>query len=298
MISLRTNCKTYLLVTRFGESLPTMNEIFAYFMYHINRFSETKFDKFDEFTSVYDMNDNYAVVKYTDNYEDARVYNYKEHFDEINAQYKQVAIMFDKFNNDELLGIHDNAERKNMSPILYLETYHEPNCLIHIKDCDVYHEVKVRPDDNVKVRPDDNILEVIAERLAYFMHKRLLTRDSTERFEKMSFPPNNFDIKYRVGDTWTIYDYNEHLDEINAIYNRFTEILSSSLKELTLIEKFTEDYHYNDPLALCKKCHNCGSKTPYYNGACNKLCNDLIYSWHFECRYGEDCPLCPFIQRS
>ena len=290
MISLRTTSKTYTLVTRFGESLPTMNEIFAYFMYHINRFSETKFDKFDEFTSVYDMNDNYAVVQYTDNYQDARVYNYKEHFDEINAQYKQVAAVFDKFNNDELLVIHENAERKNMSPILYLKTYYEPNCVIHIKDCDAYHEVKVCT--------DDNILEVLAERLAYFMHKRLLTRDCTERFEKMAFPPNNFDIKYKIGDTWTVYDYNEHLDEINAIYIRFTEILSSSLKELTLIEKFTEDSHYNDPLALSKQCHNCGSYTPHYNGACNKHCTDLIYSCHFECRYGEDCPLCPFIQRS
>lgn len=290
MISLRTNSKTYTLVTRFGESLPTMNEIFAYFMYHINRFSEIKFDKFDEFTSVYDMNDNYAVVKYTDNYEDARVYNYKEHFDEINTQYKQVATMFDHCSNEELSNIHDHAERKNMSPILYFETYHKPNCLIHMKDCDVYYELKVRP--------DDNILEVIAERLAYFMHKILLNRDCTERFEKMAFPPNNFDIKYRVGDTWTVYDYNEHLDEINSIYNRFTEVLSGSQEELTLIEKFTEDYHYNDPLALCKQCHNCGSYTPHYNGACNKHCTDLIYSWHFECRYGEDCPLCPFIQRS
>ena len=254
MISLRTNGKTYSLVTRHGESLPTMNEIFAYFMYHINRSSETKFDKFDEFTSVYDMNDNYAVVQFTDNYQDARVYNYKEHFDEINTQYKQVAAVFDKCSNDDLWVIHDNAERKNMSPILYFETYHEPNCLIHMKDCDVYYEVKVRT--------DDNILEVIAERLAYFMHKRLLTRDCTELFEKMPFPPNNFDIKYKIGDTWTVYDYTDHLNEINAIYNRFTEILPSSLKELTLIEKFTEDYHYNDPLALCKKCHKSISLSP------------------------------------
>ena len=290
MISLRTNGKTYSLVTRHGESLPTMNEIFAYFMYHINRSSETKFDKFDEFTSVYDMNDNYAVVQYTDNYQDARVYNYKEHFDEINTQYKQVAAVFDKCSNDDLWVIHDNAERKNMSPILYFETYHEPNCLIHMKDCDVYYEIKVRT--------DDNILEVIAERLAYFMHKRLLTRDCTELFEKMPFPPNNFDIKYKIGDTWTVYHYTDHLNEINAIYKRFTEILPSSLEELTLIEKFTEDYHYNDPLALYKKCHNCRRYTPHYNGVCNNNCNNLIYNWYFVCRYGEDCPLCPFIQRS
>ena len=290
MISLRTNGKTYSLVTRHGESLPTMNEIFAYFMYHINRSSETKFDKFDEFTSVYDMNDNYAVVQYTDNYQDARVYNYKEHFDEINTQYKQVAAVFDKCSNDDLWVIHDNAERKNMSPILYFETYHEPNCLIHMKDCDVYYEVKVRT--------DDNILEVIAERLAYFMHKRLLTRDCTELFEKMPFPPNNFDIKYKIGDTWTVYHYTDHLNEINAIYKRFTEILPSSLEELTLIEKFTENYHYNDPLALYKKCHNCRRYTPHYNGVCNNNCNNLIYSCHFVCRYGEDCPLCPFILRS
>jgi hypothetical protein len=267
-----------------------MNQIFAYLMYHINRFSETKYDKFDEFTKVYNMNDNYAVVQYTDNYQDARVYNYKEHFDGINTQYKQIAAVFDKCSNDDLLVIHDNAERKNMSPILYFETYHEPNCLIHIKDGDVYHEVKVRP--------DDNILEVIAERLAYFMHKRLPNRDCTELFEKTPFPPNNFDIKYKIGDTWTVYDYTDHLNEINAIYKRFTEILPSSLEELTLIEKFTENYHYNDPLALYKKCHNCRRYTPHYNGACNNNCNNLIYNWYFKCKYGHDCPLCPFIQRS
>ena len=289
MISLRTNGKTYLLVTRFGESLPTMHEIFAYFMYHINRFSETTFDNFDEFTRNYQMNDNYAVVQYIDNYEDARVYNYKEHFDEINTKYKQVAVMFDKSSNEELSIIHDNAERKNMSPILYFETYHQPNCLIQIKDRDVCHQLKVRP--------DDSILEVIAERLAYFMHNGI-NRDCTERFEKMAFPPNNFDIKYKVGDTWTVYEYTEHLDEINAIYKRFTEVLSSSHEELDLIEQFTEEYHYNDPFALCKSCHNCGRDTPNYNGVCNKQCNDLIYSSHFECRYGEDCPLCPFILRS
>ena len=291
MISLRTSGKTYTLATRFGESLPTMHEMLAYFMYYHNRFSDSNFEKFDDFTNAYQLDNKYGVIEYTDDDDqETRIYNYNEYFVEIDTRYAEIVALFNSYSDEQMLIIHKNAELKNMSPILYFETYHEPNCLIHIKDGDVYHEVKVRP--------DDNILEVIAERLAYFMHKRLPNRDCTELFEKTPFPPNNFDIKYKIGDTWTVYDYTDHLNEINAIYKRFTEILPSSLEELTLIEKFTENYHYNDPLALYKKCHNCRRYTPHYNGACNNNCNNLIYNWYFKCKYGHDCPLCPFIQRS
>jgi hypothetical protein len=291
MIRLHTSGKSYSLATRFGESLTTMHEMFAYFMYYHNRFLDSNFEKFDDFTNAYNLDNRYGVVEYTDNDDqETRIYKYNEYFVEIDTRYAEIAALFSSYSDEKLLIIHNNAELKNMSPILYLDTYHEPTCLIRIKDSGIFYQLKVS---------NDTILSVIAERLAYYMHKSLLTRhDKQHRFENMTFPPNNFDIKYKVDDAWVVYDYTEHLDEINTIYQRFTEILADSLEELSLIEKFTEDHHYNDPLALDKICHNCGNNTPHYNGACNRHCSDLIYSSRFVCRYGKDCPLCPFIVRS
>ena len=119
----------------------------------------------------------------------------------------------------------------------------------------------------------------IVERIAYYKYKAQLMASYVAG------------LKYKVGEAWIPFDYMHKLDEINEIYRRLNDILTDSLEELEDIEKANEA----DPLAFNKECHNCGRPTKFYNDACNRHCDDLVYENSFVCRRGADCVQCKYI---
>jgi hypothetical protein len=151
-------------------------------------------------------------------------------------------------------------------------------------DDDVIKKMIRMPSCRIRICIGDDAIEEIfftqpiADRIAYLMYSKV-------GCEIVDVHCKDDD------DTWIPYEYN--IDEVHAIYQRFCETLSR--EELPAIERFCEDNHFNDPLALYKVCHCCGKHTSHYNTACGKLCNDVIYDRPFDCHWGVDCPLCKFI---
>ena len=121
---------------------------------------------------------------------------------------------------------------------------------------------------------DESLVE---ERIAYYKFKAGVLKTELQ------------DVKYKTDkNEWIPYTYDTQ--KVETIVTRFGDILPKSIEELTLREEFCED-----PLLFNKECHNCGKRTLHYNDTCNPWCDDLIYERYYECRLGENCPLCPFI---
>jgi hypothetical protein len=283
------NSEKYTFVPPIGQTITTIYDVFAYCMFNHNRVSPSNLvATFEDLLKVY-KNDDVFAISYT---EDSRpdniiVFDYREHLQEINKHFVRSSAILSAYSESELSEIEEQSEVRKINPMLYIERFYDPNVLMRIEG---------GAHQQIKVLSEDKLLTTISERLAYHMHKIMVRFDTNgnESFADMGFKDDDFEITYRKGCEWYIYDVASHYDEINAIYKRFHEILSVKEEQLLAIEEFTQSNHFNDPLALNKICHRCGRNTNFYNDACSKRCDEIVEQNPFECMWGPNCPLCNF----
>ena len=263
MIVITAEGRSMKVITPIDE-LSIIFDILACSIYNHNRAYGTTITHYSDLIQVYNSSSSSSdpfEIKYSDGQGGLSVFDYVSYFEQIDARYLHIVSGLSRQDISEL---DKNAEIKNMSIFRYFQVYCNPTCRIRICIGDTIEEIF--------------FTQPIADRIAYLMY----TKHDYEII----------DVHCKDDDgTWIPYEYN--IDEVHAIYQRFCETLSRH--ELPAIERFCEDNHFNDPLALYKVCHCCGKPTDHYNTACGKICNDIIYAHSFDCHWGADCPLCKFI---
>jgi hypothetical protein len=276
MIFFRIQDETYHILPKNGKLFQTIYDWLGYSMYYYFRHLHQNIVCFTEI--IDNFPENTIEINYTNESSSSSnnliQFDYKEHLAQINYNYSKIVLFMDNFNDAELAIIEQNAEDKNMNPLLYIETYYNPNCIIRIQD-DCF---------NLKLEYD-KILVIIAERLAYYRFKNKLQEDDCF---------HDIDIKYRdeITQSFIIYNYREHLSQINNTYETFVQNLCYSDNQLSIIDKFSEENHFNDPLTLYKSCHYCEKETHHYLHTCNKICKDNLDAYKIKCIWGLDCPIC------
>ena len=288
MIYMSINNERYTFVPPIGQTITTIYDVFSYCIFNHNRTNPSNVvTTFEDLLEIYKENDVFTISFTEDSRpNDLIAFDYREHLKEINKHFVRASAILSAYSESELTEIEEQSEERKINPMLYIERFYDPNVLMRI-DGGVHHAIKVLT--------EDKLMTTISERLAYHMHKIMLCFDTNgnESFADMGFK-EDLEVTYRKGFEWYIYDIDKHIDEINAIYKRFHEILSVKEEQLLAIEVFAKVNHFNDPLALNKICHRCGRNTIFYNDACSKRCDEIVEQNPFECMWGANCPLCNF----